>query len=169
MSSSEFENPPLLSESLVQASLIIFQSLALYWDDLGFRTLLNQPVDYLTKKLLDHPNQRLIIGREDKVEMIAQSRADDVDWYLLFPPRKFWNTVGHSLSSQIALVATGELAQVTGEDISTNGASSPAKFIYLFVLTTMVRGSSLVVGWMFVAVADDFRFLPAKEKSIQSG
>jgi len=89
MSSSEFENPPLLSESLVQASLIIFQSLALYWDDLGFRTLLNQPVDYLTKKLLDHPNQRLIIGREDKVEMIAQSRADDVDWYLLFPPRKF--------------------------------------------------------------------------------
>ena len=78
-----------MSESLVQDLLISFQSLALYWKDLGFRTLLNRPVDYPTKKLLDHPNQRLVVGREDKIEMIAQSRADDVDWYLLFPSRKF--------------------------------------------------------------------------------
>ena len=109
-SEAKFENPPLLSESLLQASLIIFQSFALYWNDLGFRTLLNQPVDYLTKKLLDHPNQRLVIGREDKIEMIAQSRTDDVDWYLFFPRGSFETRSAIVLSSQIRLVATGELA-----------------------------------------------------------
>ena len=85
MSSSEIRKSPTSCLTLVQASLIICQSLTLDWDDLGFRTLLNSPIDYLTKKLLDYPTQRLVIGREDKVEMIAQSRADNVDWYLLFP------------------------------------------------------------------------------------
>jgi len=53
---------------------------SLYWNNLGFRTLLNRSVDYLTKKLLDYPNQRFVIGREDNLEMIAKSRADNVDW-----------------------------------------------------------------------------------------
>jgi hypothetical protein len=57
-----------------------FFSPAIYWNNLGFRALLNRSVDYLTKKLLDHPNQRLVVGRKDKLEMIAQSHADTVDW-----------------------------------------------------------------------------------------
>ena len=76
------------SEYLFKPYPSIFQP-AIYWNNLGFRTLLNRSVYYLAKKLLDHTNQGLVIGREDKLEMIAQSRTDDVDWYLLFPSRKF--------------------------------------------------------------------------------
>jgi hypothetical protein len=72
----------------VRFTSLISRRLALYRNDLAFRTLLDQPVDHFTKKPLDHPNQRLIIGCEDKLEMIAQSRADDVDWYLLFSAGK---------------------------------------------------------------------------------
>ena len=59
---------------------VVSSFLGLYWNDLGFRTLLNSSVNHLTKKLLYHPDQHLVIGRENELKMIAQSFADDVDW-----------------------------------------------------------------------------------------
>jgi hypothetical protein len=43
--------------------------------DRGFRALdpcvQNEPVGHLAKKPLDHPNQHLVIGREDKLDVIT--------------------------------------------------------------------------------------------------
>ena len=68
--------------------LILF--LFAFWSDRhdrGFRALrrsLDEPVGHLAKKPLDHPNQHLIIGCEDKLNVITQLGPDDVDRYLAF-------------------------------------------------------------------------------------
>ena len=69
-----------------------FQSfnLLLFWSDRhdrGFRALGRSPdnlIDHLAKKPLDHPDQHLVIGCEDKLDVIMQPGPDDVDRYLLF-------------------------------------------------------------------------------------
>src|SRR5262245_4722847 len=59
---------------------VFLSFLGLYWNNLGFRMLLNRSVNHLTKKLLHHPDQHLVVGRKNELKMIAQSFADDVDW-----------------------------------------------------------------------------------------
>jgi hypothetical protein len=68
----------------------LFLIFLLFWSDRhdrGFRALGRSPddlIDHLAKKPLDHPDQHLVIGCEDKLDVIMQPGPDDVDRYLLF-------------------------------------------------------------------------------------
>jgi hypothetical protein len=69
-------------------SLICFRSLLLYRNYLSFRALLDQPVYRFDKKPFHHPDQRLIIRGQNPLDVIAQSRADHVNGWRLFPTRQ---------------------------------------------------------------------------------
>ncbi len=70
-------------------TILIFFLFAFWSDrhDRDFQALgpsLDEPVGHLAKKPLDHPNQHLVIGCEDKLNVITQLGPDEFDRYLVF-------------------------------------------------------------------------------------